>query len=192
MAGPMVDEKFLNVKGLKLSYDGMKVRLLVDGLREHFIHELKIDGVKDLDDKTLLHNMAFYTLNNIPSGEKMSSFVPRPSNMAVTSTTTAEVKLTTPDDKTAKTKTKKAPTYEEIKPLLQKHTCLACHQTEKRQVGPAYKDVAKRGYSDEKIVELIYNPNPKNWAGYTEMLAMPQVPKADALKIAAWINSLKK
>ena len=60
-------------------------------------------------------------------------------------------------------------------------------------VGPAYKDVAKRGYSDAKIVELIYKPQPKNWPEYaTEMAPMPQVPRADAMKIAAWINSLKK
>jgi len=39
---------------------------------------------------------------------------------------------------------------------------------------------------------LIYNPEPKNWPGYaTEMPPMPQVPREDAKKIAAWINSLK-
>ena len=94
---PTVDEKFLTVKGLKLSDDGMKVRLLVDGLREHYIHELKADGVKDTDGKTLLHGMAFYTLNNIPSGEKMSSYIQRPANLKVRCfKATAEVKLTTP------------------------------------------------------------------------------------------------
>ena len=42
------------------------------------------------------------------------------------------------------------------------------------------------------VVKLIYNPNPENWPGYaTEMPPMPQVPKADALKIAGWINSLR-
>jgi cytochrome c551/c552 len=189
---PTVDEKFLTIKGLKISDDGMKVRLLVDGLREHYIHELKVEGVKDTEEKTLLHNTAFYTLNNIPSGEKMSSYTPRPANMKVNATATAEVKLSTPDDVKAKKVGAKTPTFEEIKPLLQKYTCLACHQSDKRMVGPAYKDVAKRAYSDAKIVELIYKPQPKNWPEYaTEMAPMPQVPKADALKIAAWINSLK-
>ena len=47
-------------------------------------------------------------------------------------------------------------------------------------------------YSNDRIVQLIYKPEPKNWPSYsTEMAAMPQVPKAEALKIAAWINSLK-
>ena len=190
---PTVGEKFLNVKGLKLSPDGLKVRLLVEGLRDHFIHEIKADGVKDRDGKGLLHSTAFYTLNNIPAGDKLTDYTPRPANLPVTGTATKAEKLTTPDDRTAKAPAKKVvPTYDEIKPLLQKHTCTACHQTEKRQVGPAFKDIAKRNYSDDKIQGLIYKPNPKNWPDYaTEMPPMPQVPKADALKIAAWINSLK-
>lgn len=190
---PTVGEKFLNVKGLKLSADGLKVRLLVEGLRDHFIHEIKADGVKDRDGKGLLHSTAFYTLNNIPAGDKLTDYTPRPANLPVTGTATKAEKLTTPDDRTAKAPAKKVvPTYDEIKPLLQKHTCTACHQTEKRQVGPAFKDIAKRNYSDDKIQGLIYKPNPKNWPDYaTEMPPMPQVPKADALKIAAWINSLK-
>lgn len=85
----------------------------------------------------------------------------------------------------------KAPTYDEVKGLLSRHTCSACHQANKRQVGPAFSDVAKRKYTNEQIVKLIYNPQPQNWPDYaTEMPPMPQVPKNDALKIAAWINSL--
>ena len=80
----------------------------------------------------------------------------------------------------------------EINDLLSKHTCLACHKADARLVGPSYQDVAKRKYSNEKIVELIYKPVPANWPGYPPMAPMTQVPKADALKIAAWINSLNK
>jgi cytochrome c551/c552 len=188
---PTVAENFLAVKGLKLSDDGLKVRLMVDGLREYFIHELKADGIKDTEGNDLLHNTAFYTLNNIPNGEKMTGFIPRPANLPVKTTPTKIIKLTTPDDKSAK-KTTAAPTYAEVQPLLAKHACLACHNADKRQVGPAYKEVAKRNYTAEKMVDLIYKPNPKNWPDYaTEMAPMPQVPRAEALKIAAWINSLK-
>ena len=190
---PTVGEKFLNVKGLKVSEDGLKVRLLVEGLRDHFIHEIKADGVKDTESKGLLHSTAFYTLNNIPAGEKLTGHLVRPANLPVTGTSVKAEKLVTPDDRTAKAPVKKAvPTYDEIKPLLQKNTCLACHQIDKRQVGPAFKDVAKRKYTDTKIVGLIAKPNPKNWPDYaTEMPPMPQVPKEDAMKIASWINSLK-
>lgn len=86
-----------------------------------------------------------------------------------------------------------APSYEEIKPLLAKNTCLSCHNPDTRQVGAAYVDVAKRNYSKERTVELIHKPEPQNWPDYaTPMPPMPQVPREEALKIAAWINSLNK
>lgn len=78
----------------------------------------------------------------------------------------------------------------EINALLQKHTCLACHKTGVRLVGPAYTDVAKKKYTNEQIVELIYAPKPSNWPGYPAMAAIKSIPKDDALKVAAWINSL--
>ncbi|MGF7216073.1 cytochrome c [Spirosoma lacussanchae] len=74
--------------------------------------------------------------------------------------------------------------------LMSKYTCIACHRPNQRLVGPAYVDVAKKNYSNEKIVDLIYNPVPTNWPGYPPMAAMKQVPKEDAMKLAVWINSL--
>ena len=74
--------------------------------------------------------------------------------------------------------------------LMSKYTCIACHRPNQRLVGPAYADVAKKKYSNEKIVDLIYNPVPANWPGYPAMVAMKQVPKDDAMKLAVWINSL--
>lgn len=74
--------------------------------------------------------------------------------------------------------------------LMSKYTCIACHRPNQRLVGPAYVDVAKKGYTNEKIVELIYNPVPAHWPGYPPMAAMKQVPKDDAMKLAVWINSL--
>jgi cytochrome c len=79
---------------------------------------------------------------------------------------------------------------DDMKALMTKYTCIACHRVEARLVGPAYKDVAKRNYTDAQIVELIYNPKPSNWPGYIAMAAMKQVPKEDATKLASWINTL--
>jgi cytochrome c len=79
---------------------------------------------------------------------------------------------------------------EDIKPLMQKYTCFACHKVDVRLVGPAYKDVAKKKYSVDKIVALMAKPQPSNWPGYPPMAPMT-VPKADAIKIAKYINSLK-
>ncbi|MGR3810210.1 c-type cytochrome [Jiulongibacter sp. NS-SX5] len=79
-----------------------------------------------------------------------------------------------------------------VQRLLQKNTCLACHNPDKKLVGPAYKEVMKKKkYKPEQIVELIYKPNPKNWPGYPPMAPMAQVPKNEALIIAKWIASLK-
>ncbi len=79
-----------------------------------------------------------------------------------------------------------------IQKLLQKNTCLACHNPDKKLVGPAYVDVMKqKKYKPEEIVALIAKPNPKNWPGYPPMAALPNVPKDEALEIAKWITTLK-
>lgn len=181
---PTSDEQKLTVKGVKVSDDGLKVRLVIDNLRQYYIHEINVAGIRSKESNLpVLHNTAYYTLNNIADGSKLS-----PSDYSTKrSTASAPAKPSAP-----KTTTKKAPTYAEIEPLLVKNTCTACHQVSKRQVGPAFTDIAKRKYSNERIVELIYNPEPKNWPEHeTPMAPMPQVPRDEALKIAAWINSLK-
>lgn len=81
---------------------------------------------------------------------------------------------------------------EEINALLTKNTCLACHKPDVKLIGPAYVEVAKRNYTPERIVELIYKPNPANWPGYIPMAALPNVPQDEALKIGKWIVSLNK
>lgn len=79
----------------------------------------------------------------------------------------------------------------DVNELLNKHTCLTCHAAGEKIVGPAYKDVATKDYTNEQIVELIHAPKPEHWPDYPPMAPLPNVPKEDALKIAAWINSLK-
>lgn len=204
---PVVNSQKCNIKGVRVSEDGLKARLVVDSLRKHYIHTISLEGIRDaVNSYSLVHPTAFYTLHEIPGGAalkaseistKNSSAKPSAaSNSAKASTQKPAAAPTgTPDDPASR-KTKaaapKPPTEAEIKPLLTKNTCTACHNTEKRQIGPAFKEIAKRHYSTEKIVELIYNPQPQNWPGYsTEMPPMPQVPKEEARKIAQWINSLK-
>ena len=86
----------------------------------------------------------------------------------------------------------KVPTFNDVKAMMTSYTCLSCHNPDRKLVGPAFKDIAKRNYSADKIVQLIHNPKPENWPDYpTPMPPMPQVKREDALKIAAYINSLK-
>ena len=183
---PTVNEEKLNIKGIKVSSDGMKVRVVTDNMRQYYLHEINVGGIRSTTGLPVLHSTAYYTLNNIPDGAKLplaelstKRLVPV---KAVSSKTTA----------TKTTTSSKVPTYTEIEPLLVKNTCVACHQTTKRQVGPAYADIAKRKYTNDRIVQLIYTPEPKNWPEHeTPMAPMPQVPKEEALRIAGWINSLR-
>ncbi|AHM63459.1 cytochrome c class I [Flammeovirgaceae bacterium 311] len=208
---PPVNQQAGVIKGVKVSEDGMKARLIVDNLRQYHIHHISLDGVRAKDNAySLVHSSAYYTLNNIPAGQKLSMTEVSTRNSAAEqakkagAATKASAKkqqsnttLVSPDARgggagsTKAAAAPKVPSFEEVKPLLAKNTCIACHNETKRQIGPAYADVAKRNYSNEKIVELIHNPQPENWPGYaTEMPPMPQVPREEALKIAAWINSL--
>lgn len=183
---PTIENEPLKIRGVKVSDDGLKVRLVVDNLRQYFIHEINTPGIKSAKEGLpVLHPRGYYTLNNIPEGEKLKD---------------SELSLRV---KKAPVKTKVAArpkpkvsnevlTYDQVKPLLEKNTCTACHKMNEKVVGPPFKEIAKRRYSKERIVELIYSPEPSNWPNYaTPMAPMPQVPKEEALKIAAWINSLR-
>lgn len=184
---PTTNEEKLNIKGVKVSADGMKVRVVVDNLKQYYLHEINVAGIRSTSGLPVLHNTAYYTLNNIPDGDKLPV-----SELSTKRSTTSKAAPAVKTPAASKSGTAKAPTYAEIEPLLVKNTCTACHQATKRQVGPAYADIAKRRYSNERIVQLIYNPEPKNWPEHeTPMAPMPQVPKDEALKIATWINSLR-
>jgi cytochrome c len=79
-----------------------------------------------------------------------------------------------------------------VQKLLQKNTCLACHNADKRLVGPSYVEIMKtKKYKASEIVELIYKPVPANWPGYPPMAPMAQVPKDEAKIIANWMAKLK-
>jgi cytochrome c551/c552 len=182
------------ILGVEVSEDGMKVRIAISNPQQYHIHRISLLGIREkTNSHELIHPDAYYTLNEIPSGAKMT-IKPKPVLAEVKSETTKTVAKPAANPKSAevsKPAVNQVPDEKEIKSLLAKNTCSACHNATKKQIGPAYVDVAKRKYSDERIVELIYRPEPQNWPDYaTPMPAMPQVKREDALKIARWINSL--
>jgi cytochrome c551/c552 len=193
------------IKGVKLSADGLKARIIVDNLRRYYIHTIKLDGLRERDNfYSLVHPTAYYTLNNIPDGAKLSMTEVSTKNSSVVAaqatTVVTAVKKASPapalkpaaPKATPAVQAAKAPTYDEVKGMLASYTCLSCHNSDKKMVGPAFREIAKRKYSPEKIVQLIHNPKPENWPDYpAPMPPMPQVKKEDGLKIAAYINSLK-
>jgi cytochrome c551/c552 len=198
---PPVNTKACAVKGVKVSADGMKARIVVDNLRPHYIHTITLDGVRDKENYySLVHPTAYYTLNSIPAGNKLSLMEVNTKSSGKGTKGTAPKKVAVPAKSgtadpsitTTKKPGAKAISYAGVQPLLTKYTCVSCHNPTKKQVGPAFVDVAKRKYSIERIVQLIHNPEPKNWPDYAvAMPPMPQVPDADARKIAAWIRSLQ-
>jgi len=179
---PPVNLKKCPVKGVKVSEDGLTVRIIVGDLRQYYIHKISLDGIRDQDSSySLVHSTAYYTLNNIPDGPSLSSKEVSTKNVAIATAAVAKVKAG------------EVMTYEQIKPLLIRNTCVACHNPNKKLVGPGFNEIAKRKYSVDKILQLIKIPQPQNWPEYaTPMAPMPQVSESDARKIATWINSLDK
>jgi len=72
---PVINNKISPIRGVVVSEDGLKARLVVDDLRLGYIHEIISGGVRDLSGKPLLHNVGYYTLNNIPEGEKLNTLL---------------------------------------------------------------------------------------------------------------------
>ncbi|MVT10474.1 hypothetical protein [Chitinophaga tropicalis] len=190
---PMVNIAKCPVKGVKVSEDGLKARIIVDSLRLDYVHNITLEGVREKDHSySLIHPTGYYTLHNLPEGEKLALSQASTYNSSKVAVAAKPAPAKPAAATAAKPAGAKAPVYEEVKPLLAKYTCNACHNADKRQVGPAFKDIAKRKYTGEQILKLLANPKPQNWPDYaTEMPPMPQVPRADGLKIAAWINSLR-
>jgi cytochrome c551/c552 len=194
---PPVNTEKCPIAGVKVSADGLKARLIVNNLRKYYIHTITLAAIRDKENYfNLVHPTAYYTLNNIPEGQKLSMTEVSTVNSAK-AVAAADLKKGVAGKKGSAVKPAGAlnavPTYAEIQPILLKNTCLSCHNATKRQVGPAYVDVAKRKYSVAELVQLIHSPKPEHWPDYsTPMPPMPQVPKDEARKIALWIKSLAK
>ena len=63
---PEVDGTTAKVTAAEVSADGLRVRLLVDGLQRGHVHHLTAAGVESKGSMKLLHADAYYTLNYLP------------------------------------------------------------------------------------------------------------------------------
>ncbi len=182
---PIINQEDTPLRGVIVSEDRMKVRLVIDNIRQGYIHQIMASGIVNDEGQALLHDVSYYTLNEIPKGELAKvparTIVPMPAPTKEIKANTKKVSAT--KDIVVNSK--------EVAVLLKKHACLSCHAEGNKVVGPSYSEIAKRNYSNEQILDLVYNPKPENWPDYaTAMAPMSHVPKADVLKIAAWINTL--
>ncbi|HEY9279707.1 MAG TPA: c-type cytochrome [Eoetvoesiella sp.] len=77
--------------------------------------------------------------------------------------------------------------------LAKSNNCLACHQVDKKRVGPSFTLVAQRFAEQDGALEYLANTirhgGRGRW-GAVPMPAQPQVSPANAQLIAAWILSL--
>jgi cytochrome c len=73
--------------------------------------------------------------------------------------------------------------------LAKKHNCLACHQVDKKLVGPGYKEIAKK-YKGQKVAAQLVEKVKKGGSGVWGPVPMPPnptVPDADLKKLVDWI-----
>jgi len=73
--------------------------------------------------------------------------------------------------------------------LAKKSNCLACHQIDKKSVGPAYKDIAKK-YKGQDVAAKLAEKVKKGGQGVWGPVPMPPnaaVSDADIKKLVDWI-----
>ena len=78
--------------------------------------------------------------------------------------------------------------------LAKAKNCMACHAVDKKVVGPAYKDVAKKYAGDAKAADMLAAKIIKGGAGVWGPVPMPanaQVNEAGSKELVAWGMSLK-
>ncbi len=67
---PIINNRTRKIIGIIPSADGRKVKLVLDSLIPGYIHEIRVANLESTEQKSLLHDFAYYTLNEIPAGEK--------------------------------------------------------------------------------------------------------------------------
>jgi cytochrome c len=73
--------------------------------------------------------------------------------------------------------------------LAKKHNCLACHQVDKKAIGPAYKDIAAK-YKGKNVAAQLEQKVKKGGVGVWGQIPMPPnaaVPEGDIKKLVDWI-----
>lgn len=78
--------------------------------------------------------------------------------------------------------------------LAQKNACMSCHGVDKKIVGPAFKEVAKKYEGDktarDTLIAKVKTGGKGVW-GPIPMPPSPQVKPEDAARIIDWVLSLK-
>jgi cytochrome c len=76
--------------------------------------------------------------------------------------------------------------------LAKKHNCLACHQVDKKVIGPSYREIAKK-YKGQNVAAQLESKVKKGGVGVWGQIPMPPnaaVPDGDIKKLVDWILKL--
>ena len=72
------------IQKIVVAPDGLSVRLAAQCLREGYIHEVKVSGVRAATGgSAVLHPVAYYTLNRLPAGDRIIPLVPNAAELCV-------------------------------------------------------------------------------------------------------------
>ena len=63
---PVINQVAHGIRSVVVSPDGLSARLVIDSLRQGYIFEIKMAGVRSSTSLPLLHDFGYYTLNQIP------------------------------------------------------------------------------------------------------------------------------
>ena len=83
-----------------------------------------------------------------------------------------------------------APVAQADEALLKKHNCTACHQIDKKVVGPGYKEVAKKYKGQKDAAATLAAKVKKGGQGVWGPVPMPPnaaVPDADIKALVDWL-----
>ena len=77
--------------------------------------------------------------------------------------------------------------------LATKYNCQACHAVDKKVVGPAYKEIAKKYAGDQSAEAKLEHKVKNGGSGVWGAVPMPpnNVPDADVKTLVEWVLSLK-
>ncbi|MEI7762616.1 MAG: c-type cytochrome [Comamonadaceae bacterium] len=78
--------------------------------------------------------------------------------------------------------------------LAKAKNCLSCHAVDKKIVGPAYQEVARKYAGQKDAADKLASKIMKGGAGVWGVIPMPvnsQVSEAEAKRLANWVLSLK-
>ena len=78
----------------------------------------------------------------------------------------------------------------EAEALAKKHNCLACHSVDKKSIGPAYQEIAKKYKGQQDAAAKLQDKVKKGGQGVWGPVPMPPnaaVPDADIKTLVAWV-----